>query len=426
MELTVLLFWLATVGIGLVLRYLNLRHLRTYGEVVPAGFEGEIDTATLQRSAAYTVARSRFGLVRALWDAVLLLVFFFGGLLPACDRLLAGSTGSFIGDGVVFFLALLFAHALLELPFDLWSTFRLEARFGFNTTTGGLWLADRLKELLLSLLLFGGLIAAALWLVQASPVHWWLWVWGLLSGTTLFLLVISPYLIEPLFFTFEPLRREGLEAGVRTLLEQAGLEVATVLQVDASRRSRHSNAYFTGIGRVKRIVLFDTLLAQLDDREVLAILAHEVGHWKHGHLAKRLAQSQVLTLGGCWLAWQALHSGLLPRLLGLPAVSFYAQLLILFFLAGIALFPFAPLTAWFSRRQEWQADRFATDLTGDPQALGSALVKLSRENLSNLHPHPLYAWYYYSHPPLVARIQRLQQRLETAGQQESPPRKERG
>ncbi len=170
MKWTVFGLWLVTVGVGLGLRYLNLRHLREHGEEVPAGFEGALDGEALRRSAAYTVARSRFGLAHALWDDALLLVFYFGGLLPLCDRLLTGESGSFIGNGVVFFLVLLLAQSLLGLPFDLWRTFRLEARFGFNTTKLRLWVADRIKELLLSLLLLGGLIAAALWLVQASPV----------------------------------------------------------------------------------------------------------------------------------------------------------------------------------------------------------------------------------------------------------------
>jgi STE24 endopeptidase len=176
------------------------------------------------------------------------------------------------------------------------------------------------------------------------------------------------------------------------------------MQVDASRRSRHSNAYFTGIGRVKRIVLFDTLLDQMADREVLAVLAHEVGHWKKGHIRKRIFLTELASLAFFYLAWRLLAWGGIPGLLGLSSASFYAQVVVLGFLASLAAFPLAPLSAWFSRRHEWQADLFARRLTGDPGALASALVKLSRENLSNLHPHPLYAWVYYSHPPVVERV----------------------
>jgi len=183
--------------------------------------------------------------------------------------------------------------------------------------------------------------------------------------------------------------------------------VSAVLQVDASRRSRHSNAYFTGIGRVKRIVLFDTLLEQMDQEEILAVLAHEVGHWKKGHILKRLLVTEVLSLLICWLSFRLLGWDGLPALLGMEEASFFARLVILGFIGSLAAFPFTPLGSWTSRRHERQADRFARDLTGRPQDLASALVKLSRENLANLHPHPLYAWFHYSHPPIVERIRAL-------------------
>jgi STE24 endopeptidase len=285
MKIFVLSTWLLTVAIGLGLRALNLRHLRRHGATVPAGFEGEIDPERLRQAAAYTAAQSRTGLIETLFDDGVVLVFFFGGLLPLYDRWIGGLTGSFIGAGVLFALGLLLVQTVLGIPFDLCRTFRLEARFGFNTTTGNLWLADLGKSLAISLVLLGLLGAAGLWLVQASPAWWWLWVWLLFALVTLVLLVISPYLIEPLFFKFEPLKREGLEEQVRALMGKAGLQVSRVMQVDASRRSRHSNAYFTGIGRVKLIVLFDSLLEEMSDRVVLAFLAEVVGHWKKGHLS---------------------------------------------------------------------------------------------------------------------------------------------
>ncbi len=409
MKLLVLFAWLFTVAVGLGLRTLNLRHLRAHGTDVPQGFEGEIDPERLRQAAAYTVAQSRAGLIESLFDDGVLLVFFFGGLLPFYDRWIGGLTDGFIGTGVLFALGLLLAQTLLGIPFDLYRTFRLEERFGFNATTAKLWLADLGKSLAISLVLLGLLGAAGLWLVQASPAWWWFWVWLLFALVTLVLMVLSPYLIEPLFFKFEPLKREGLEEQVRVLMGKAGLQVSRVMQVDASRRSRHSNAYFTGIGRVKRIVLFDTLLEQMSDREILAILAHEVGHWKKGHLSKRLLLTQVAALAGFWLAHQMLSAGVLPGLLGLERLSFYAQLLVLGFVAGIVLFPLGPLSAWLSRRHERQADRFACDLSGDPAALATGLIKLSRENLANLHPHPLYAWFYYSHPPIVERVRQLRE-----------------
>jgi STE24 endopeptidase len=190
-------------------------------------------------------------------------------------------------------------------------------------------------------------------------------------------------------------------------MEQAGLQVSAVQQVDASRRSRHSNAYFTGIGRVKRIVLFDTLLAQMTHDEILAILAHEAGHWKKGHIRRRLWTAELLSLAAFYLAFHLLQWGALPGLLELEQASFFAQVVILGFLGSLVTFPLTPFGSWLSRRHERQADRFACRLTGEPASLASALVKLAKENLANLHPHPLYAWFHYSHPPIVERVRQL-------------------
>jgi STE24 endopeptidase len=244
-------------------------------------------------------------------------------------------------------------------------------------------------------------------LVQASPNSWWLWVWGFLALITLLLLYLSPVLIEPLFFKFQPLQKEQLAERVKSVMEQAGLQVDRVQQVDASRRSKHSNAYFTGIGRVKRIVLFDTLLEQMSDDEIIGVLAHEAGHWQLGHIWKRLLTMELVSLAVCWLAWHLLSWGGLAGLFGLGQISFVGQVVLLGFLGSLVSFPLTPLSSALSRRHEWQADRFALDLTGDPRPLAQALAKLCKENLSNLHPHPLYAWFYYSHPPVVARVARL-------------------
>ncbi len=232
---------------------------------------------------------------------------------------------------------------------------------------------------------------------------------------------LSPYVIEPLFFKFEPLKAEGLEDKVRQLMERAGLKVSRVFQVDASRRSRHSNAYFTGIGRVKRIVLFDTLIEQMSQDEILAVLAHEVGHWKKRHVLKGIVLSEALAFFGLFLAYQLVSWDGLPRLTGLSEASFYARAVILGFVGSLAVFPLTPLFSYLSRRYEGEADRFASELTRRPEAMASALVKLSSENLSNLHPHPLYAKFYYSHPPVVERIRKL---MAGAGSQEPGVRRE--
>jgi STE24 endopeptidase len=250
-------------------------------------------------------------------------------------------------------------------------------------------------------------MATALNLIEASPSWWWLWVWAFLLVFGIFVMYISPYVIEPLFFKFEPVKAEGLEEKIRLLMERAGLKVSRVFQVDASRRSKHSNAYFTGIGRVKRIVLFDTLIQQMSQNEILAVLAHEVGHWKKRHVLKRIVLTETFAFLGLFVTYHLINWDELPALIGMDQASFFARVLIVGFLSNLATFPFTPLFSSLSRRDEREADGFASDLTGNPEAMASALVKLSRENLSNLHPHPLYAKFYYSHPPVVERIRSL-------------------
>jgi STE24 endopeptidase len=405
--MTLLLIYLLMLLAGYALTALNLKHLRRHGAEVPAAFAGAIDPGLLQKSSAYTFDNNRLGLLASLLDNALLLGFLFTPLLPLYDRWVASLTDNFILGGLIFAFLLQLAKSAVVLPFSYYRTFRIETRYGFNTQSLRLWLVDLLKGALIGGLLLALLLGGALWLIAASPQHWWLWVWGFFAAFSLLLMYVSPVLIEPLFFKFEPLRRAGLEEAIRALMARAGLEISRVFQVDASRRSRHSNAYFTGLGRVKRIVLFDTLLEQMEDDELLAVLAHEVGHWKKRHIFKRLLISLTLSLVGLYLAWRLVAWGGLPGLLGLGQASFYAQVMVLSLLASLAGFLFTPLSSWLSRRDEWQADAYATSLHGRPQALASALIKLSRENLANLHPHPLYAAFYYSHPPVAVRIRRL-------------------
>jgi STE24 endopeptidase len=215
---------------------------------------------------------------------------------------------------------------------------------------------------------------------------------------------LSPYVIEPLFNKMEPLEVEGLSDGIRAMTEKAGVHVGRVLKVDASRRSSHSNAYFTGLGRVKRVVLFDTLLSQMSHAQILAVLAHELGHWKKHHVLVRMLVMLALLVAGAYLAFSLVPSATLPELVGLSAASFPARIVILLVAASTLLFPLTPLFSAWSRRDEREADRFAVELHGHARDLADALAKLGTENLSNLHPHPLYAKFYYSHPPLVERI----------------------
>jgi STE24 endopeptidase len=407
MKWLLLFLFLVILAARLWLRRLNLGHLARHGHEVPDGFKGVIDGALLARTSDYTLANSRIGLIETVFGSLLLIAFLFGGPLAWYDRWITGISDSFIVQGVLFALGLMLLQAFLDVPFSLYRTFVIEEQFQFNASTPRLWLTDLLKSLGIGGLLLALLAGGALALVQASPNGWWLWVWLFFALVTVLLIYLSPVLIEPLFFKFQPLQNEQLAERVKQVMARAGLQVGQVQQVDASRRSKHSNAYFTGIGRVKRIVLFDTLLEQMDEDEIIGILAHEAGHWKLGHIWKRLLAMEVASLLICWLAWRVLSWGGLPGLFGLESLSFPGQVLLLGFLGSLAGFPLTPLSGFLSRRHEWQADRFAVQLTDRPEPLARALVKLSRENLSNLHPHPVYAWFYYSHPPVVARVARL-------------------
>jgi STE24 endopeptidase len=407
MKWFLLTVYLLVLACRLWLRHLNMQQLKAHGHEVPAGFEGIVDRELLARTSAYTMATSRVGLIESLFSSLLLLLFLFGGLLEWYDDLILGLTTSFVGQGCLFVLGLLLAQTLLDIPFSLYRTFVIEERFQFNASTPKLWITDLLKSLAIGVVLVSLLTAGSLALVQASPNLWWLWVWGLFALITLLLMYLSPVLIEPLFFKFQPLQDQALAERVKDVMKQAGLQVERVQQVDASRRSKHSNAYFTGIGRVKRIVLFDTLLEQMSDDEILGVLAHEAGHWKLGHIWKRLLSMELVSLVVCWSFWLVLSWDGLSGWFGLVELSFLGKVLLVGFLASLVSFPLTPISSLRSRRHEWQADQFARNLTGEPEPLASALVKLCKENLSNLHPHPFYAWFYYSHPPVVERIARL-------------------
>ncbi|BCS52380.1 M48 family metallopeptidase [Geobacter sp. SVR] len=408
MKPTLFLLFVTLTAFSYWLRHINLRHLRQYGTKVPKEFAGAIDEEKLLSSSAYTVDSSRLGLWESLFDNALLVLFLFGGLIVIYDRWVGGLCSGPVLNGILFFLLLTWCQTLLGMPFDLYGTFVIEARYGFNTMTPRLWVLDFLKSQLIGAVLLAVLIAAVFSLIGWSQSHWWLWVWSFLALFSLFMMFISPYVIEPLFNKFEPVTEEGLEDEIRAMMEKAGLKVGRVMQMDASRRSRHSNAYFTGIGRVKRIVLFDTLIRQMTHGEIVAVLAHEIGHWKRGHIWKRLLEAEVMALAGAWISFRLLGWEGLPGVLGLPAdLSLPGRVVVLGLIGSLVMFPLGPLSAWRSRCQEREADRFAAELTGRPQDLASALVKLSAENLSNLFPHPFYAAFHYSHPPVVERVRTL-------------------
>lgn len=406
--ITIITAYVLVVAFGYWLDLLNLSHLKKYGSVIPEEFEGQIDQALLSKTRDYNVENTKFGFVSSAFDKIVTLLFIFV-LLNIYNSWVVSLNISFILTGLVFFVLLTYVETVISMPFSLYNTFRIENKYGFNTMTFKLWVMDTIKSLIISTIIMGLLISSALFLIQKSPDRWWLWVWSFFLAFEIFMMYISPYVIEPLFHKFTPLDDEELESGIRDIMKKAGIKVSRIFKMDASKRTKHTNAYFTGIGKVKRIVLYDTLVEKMDRDEILSVLAHEVGHWKKKHILKRIIQIEVIALIAIYIAWYLLQSEFLIELFSIDTSSFFVKLVLLSFIAAIVAFPLGPIFNWISRRHEDEADRYSFDLTGNGKSMISALVKLSKDNLSNLHPHPLYALFHYSHPPVLERIRKIKE-----------------
>jgi STE24 endopeptidase len=391
-----------------VLTFLNLRNLAKHGDTIPQGFEEHVNQDDLTKMRDYTLAKEKVGFAGSFVDIAITLVFVFGGLLNWYNNWVAALGLSYILTGVLFFLLLTYAGTIIQIPFDLFTTFHIEKKFGFNKQSFGLWCADLVKGLAISTILYGVLLGGAFWLIEALPRYWWFVTWLFFLVFTIFMMYLSPYVIEPLFNKFSPVEDETLEQRIRTTMEKAGLAISKVFMMDASKRSGHSNAYFTGIGHVKRIVLFDTLLESNTPDEIVAILAHEAGHWKKKHILKRLVLMETLALAGTYIAFRIVEQDWVTQLFNINTPNIYVKFLLVGFLGGLVLFPVKPLFSWSSRKHEREADDFAIALTGSGSDLAHSLMKLGKDNLANLHPHPLYAAFYYSHPPIVQRVAYLQ------------------
>lgn len=390
-----------------MLKFLNLNHLKKYGTVIPPEFEGYVNKELLKKVMDYTVEHTRFGFIGSVFNNIIVVIFIFGGLLDIYNSWVSSLGWSFVLSGVLFFLILSYVSMFLSIPFSLYSTFKIENKYGFNTMTSRLWLTDFLKSILLSTVITGILVSVGLWLIQSSPNYWWIWVWGFFLIVSLFMMYISPYVIEPLFNKFKPIEEKGLEDKIKDLMQKVNIKVSRVFEMDASKRSRHTNAYFTGIGRVKRIILYDTLLEKMGYDEILSVLAHEAGHWKKKHVLKMIIILELVSLLGVYISFWILQTDLLTDIFQIKQGTFFAKVVILGFIGSIISFPFIPLSNYISRQFEKESDRFAYQLTGNTESMVSALIKLSKDNLSNLHPHPLYAVFYYSHPPVVERIKAI-------------------
>ena len=397
-----------TARIGLSLRH--IRHVAAHRDEVPSPFRHNIALEAHQKAADYTIARVRIGLLDLTVGSLLLVVWTLGGGLEWLDHLWRAQGLSEPLTGTGFLLSAVLLMAVLELPLSAWRTFGIERRFGFNRTTPMTFLGDALKAGLLMALLGGPLAWLALTVMVNAGTFWWFWVWALWLGFTLLVTWAFPTFIAPLFNRFAPLEDPELRDRIEALLERCGFHIDGIYVVDGSRRSSHGNAYFTGLGRTKRIVFYDTLLDQLAADEVEAVLAHELGHCCHHHVRKRLLLGGVVSLVGLaalgWLVGQpAFFTGL-----GISQPSPHAALILFMMVTPLLGLFLQPVSSWVSRRHEFEADDFATRETG-ARPLVEALVKLYRDNASTLTPDPLYSAFHDSHPPAPVRIAHLSSKM---------------
>ena len=395
-------FWLASR---------QIRHVARHRDAVPIPFSATVSLPSHQKAADYTVTKTRFGLLELAFGMAVLLGWTLLGGLDFLNRVLV----NWLGTGMWQQLALLAAFALIggliDLPFTLYQTFVIEDRFGFNKMSFKLWLADLIKSSAVGIVIGLPIAALILWLMGAAGALWWLWAWAVWMGFNLLLLIIYPTFIAPLFNKFKPLDDESLKARVTALMQRCGFAAKGLFVMDGSKRSAHANAYFTGFGAAKRVVFYDTLLAKLSPGEVDAVLAHELGHFKHKHIIKRIAGLFAISLAGFallgWLStriWFYAGLGVAPNLDG-PNDA----LALLLFMLAVPVFSFfiSPLFSRLSRKHEFEADAYAASQTSGTD-LSTALLKLYEDNASTLTPDPVFVKFYYSHPPASERLARMQ------------------
>ena len=405
--ITFLILFLASTAVRWRLARLNIEHLKKHGHTVPDDLRGEIDADTLSRMTRYTVESSGFASLESLFDDTVLLVVLFAGLFPWLAGVAAAWSPHPVWAGLFFFMLLYLAGTILDIPFNLYGTFVIEKKFGFSTMTPRLWLADLLKSLILSAILLSLLITPILALIEYAGRSWWIWAWLFFAFFQFLVMWLYPIVIAPLFNKYEPIRNEDLRERILDLMKKTGLRASGIYQVDAGKRSRHSNAYFTGIGKTKRIVLYDTILGSHTPEEIVSVLAHEIGHWKKKHVLKQLLLIGVSSLIVFYLISRMIDWPLIYQTFGFEERTPSAGILLTAILLKPAAYFLAPIGAMISRRFERASDRYTFELIGSTGALCNALKGLAKDNLSNLHPHPLYVWFYYSHPPLAERIRQL-------------------
>ncbi|MCK5719094.1 MAG: M48 family metallopeptidase [Thiomargarita sp.] len=414
-ELT--LFFLIFLFLGTSVQFwLSWRHksyIIKHKNAVPDAFAEKISLENHQNAAIYTTTKLNFGQILLFIEVVILLLWTIGGLLNELDQIWRALEWSELWTGVAVFLSFGLISSLLDLPSSLYSTFHIESKFGFNNTSLRLFIVDLFKSLLLSLIIGIPFIILILWLMAYMGDFWWISVWAVWMGFSLLMLWLYPTVIAPLFNKFKPLEDGELKQKIEHLLEKNGFASKGIFIMDGSKRSGHGNAYFTGLGNNKRIVFFDTLLETLNADEVIAVLAHEVGHFKRKHITKRIISMSILTLLSlAFLGWLMKQDWFYTGL-GIETASTYMALLLFSLALPIFTFFLQPVVAWISRKHEFEADDFAAE-QAHPSHLIQALVKLYKDNANTLTPDPLYSAFYDSHPPAPVRVNHLLAKIDSA------------
>ena len=404
------LLFLLMLAISLALRFWlsqrQIRHVLAHQAEVPEAFADKITLQEHQKAADYTITKTRFGRLPMLYDAGLLLLWTLGGGLDWLDQTVRALGYSEIVTGIIVLLGFALISSLLDLPFSIYSTFVIEEKFGFNRTTPKTFVIDMLKGAMLGFIIGAPLLYVILWLMQQMGDMWWIYTWIVLTAFSLLMMWIYPTWIAPLFNKFEPLEDGETLRRIKSLLERCGFSSNGVFVIDGSKRSSHGNAYFSGFGKNKRIVFYDTLLKMLDDDQLEAVLAHELGHFKKKHIVQGMLISFATTfIGLAILAW-LMKNDWFYHALGVNTPSTYMALLLFMVVSPVFTFILSPMMSMFSRKNEFEADAFAAEQT-DASNLITALVGLYRENASTLTPDPLYSAFYDSHPPAPVRIAHL-------------------
>jgi STE24 endopeptidase len=402
-RLIYLVLFFLELGWETCLSVLNIRRIQQNRGKIPDGFAGYVEEETYHRAVLYNLERGRLSIVSHIFSSFTVLVLIFSGALGYLDALVRGMGLNPYCTGILFIFAVSLIFYFFSLPFSLYSHFVIEERYGFNKMTPAVFVKDALKGLVLSALVSAPLLLALFWFMDTAGNLWWIIAFAFTAAFQIFISLLYPLVIAPFFNKFTPLEEGSLKEKISALAQRLSFGVKGVFVMDGSRRSHHSNAYFTGIGRLKRIVLFDTLLASLSEGEILAVLAHEIGHEKKKHIYRRLAASFVMLFAAFFILNLLYRREPLFAAFGFSAVSYQAVIVILSFCSGPFSFFLTPLFTSASRRHEYEADRFA-GAAGFARELEDALLRLGRDNLTNLTPHPLYSFYHYSHPTLAERI----------------------